>query len=145
MSHNEARDDGDILGLSSTNAPKAKKPRDDGDILGLGTQEDQADQDALVDEQSPVTDGIFGGLATECMTEEQLEGLVGLMSMSIDLRTVKAGMSEAGCPRMGKGSVIPKMVSEACKIYIAQLIELSVEERKDFVTGDAVSAKRYNL
>lgn len=139
-----ARDDGDILGLS---APRAKKPRDDGDILGACAQTEATpeDQDALIDEQAPVKDGFFGGIDPEFMTEEQLEGFVELMSMSIDLPAVKAGMSAAGCPRMSKKSVIPKMVSEACKIYVAQLVELSVEERRDFVAGDAMLAKRYNL
>lgn len=152
MTHRGPRDDGDILGMS---APRAKKPRDESDILGACAAQAQTpgatpeaapeDEDALIDEQAPARDGIFEGLDTTRMTEEQLEEIVQLMCMSINLPAVKQIMASAGCPRLPKTSVVPKMVSEACKIYIAQLVELSVDGRVDFLAGDSMLAKKYSL
>lgn len=99
----------------------------------------------MIDEKTPVKEGPFEGVDTACMTEQQLEDLVQLMSMRIHLPSVGHIMSEAGCPRRGSKGVIPKMVSEACKIYMRELIQMSVEGRVDFVSGDAIFGKRYCL
>ena len=146
MAANRARDDGDILGLQAPKAKRDCKPNDDGDILGLCQSKTRSsDDDAMIEEKTPVQEGPFEGIDTACMTEQQLEDLLHLMSTSIHLPSVGHIMSEAGCPRRGSKGVMPKMVSEACKIYMRELIQMSVERRVDFVSGDAMFAKRYNL
>lgn len=150
MAGNRARDDGDILGMQAPNAKRNCKPHDDGDILGLCQSKTQRGdepgvEDAMIDEETPVQEGPFEGIDTACMTEQQLGDLVHLMSMSIHLPSVGHIMSEAGCPRRGSKGVMPKMVSEACKIYMRELIQMSVERRVDFVRGDAMFTKRYSL
>lgn len=146
MAGNRPRDDGDILGMQAPNAKRNCKPHDDGDILGLGRSKTRSgDDDAMIEDKTPVQDGPFEGIDTAGMTEQQLEDLVHLMSTSIHLPSVGHIMSEAGCPRRGSKGVMPKMVSEACKIYMRELIHMSVEERVDFVRGDAMFAKRYSV
>ena len=138
MAGNRALDDGDILGLR---APKAK--RNCGDKTR--SSDESGVEDAMIEEKTPVQEGPFEGIDTALMTDHQLEDLLHLMSTSIHLPSVGNIMSEAGCPRRGSKGVMPKMVSEACKIYIRELIQMSIEGRVDFVSGDAMFAKRYNL
>lgn len=146
MAGNRARDDGDILGMQAPKAKRNCKPHDDGDILGLCQSKTRSgDDDAMIEEKTPVQEGPFEGIDTAWMTEQQLEDLLHLMSTSIHLPSVGHIMSEAGCPRRGSKGVMPKMVSEACKIYMRELIQMSVEGRVDFVCGDAMFAKIYSL
>jgi len=152
MAGNRARDDGDILGLQAPKAKRSCKPHDDGDIIGTcqsgGREGDSAggdDQDAMIEEKTPAKEGPFEGINVTRISEQQLEDFVHVMTLNIHLPSVGKIMSEAGCPRKGTTGVIPKMVSEACKIYMRDLIEMSNESGVDFVRGDAMFAKRYNL
>lgn len=131
-----AGDDGDILG---------SKTRDDGDILGISNTCENSTKDEMVAPKPPPREGIFAGLDTASLSEEQLAGLLEVMAMNVDLPSVKKIMLEGGSPRLPKTSVVPAMVSEACKVYLRELVQLSVVDGIDFVLGDSILSKKYRL
>lgn len=136
-------------------------PVDDGDILGLalsgagtaGGQERQERDTDMVADAPPRHEGIFGSLRVDELTEAQISGVLRVQSMGIDNGTVTRIISETARRTMGTvgtaksqlSSVIPKMVSEACKIYIHEMIELGVEDGADFVEADSIISTKYGL
>lgn len=136
LSSCRANDDGDILGVANAKAVR---------VSPNTNATEQAELDTLVDSQPRVRDGIFAGLDTESLSEQQLDGLLEVMSMNLDMTSVKKIVHDAGAPRLRSTSIIPKMVSEACKVYLRQLIELSLDQGIDIVQADAILEKKYRL
>lgn len=115
---------------------------DDGDILGISNNNTK---DEMVAPKPPPRDGIFAGLDTASLSEEQLAGLLEVMAINLDLPSVKKIMLESGCPRLPKTSFLPAMVSEACKVYLRELVQLCVVDGVDFVQGDSILSRKYRL
>lgn len=124
-----ARDDGDILGLRFPQPREQKKT--------------EQEEDALIEESAPAREGIFGGIDHASLPDEQLLSLIDLMSTDLHLPSIKELVSPSGDPPVPQ--VVLKMVSEACKIYITELTELARFEGKDYIEGDVILSRKYNL
>ncbi|CAN0367871.1 unnamed protein product [Ectocarpus sp. 6 AP-2014] len=121
--------------------------RDDGDILGSPQprehKETEQEEDALIEESAPRTNSIFGATDQASLPHDQLLRLIELMSAELHLPSIEAIVSPNGDPSVPK--IVLKMVSEACKIYISELTELARFEGKDYIEGDVILSRKYNL
>lgn len=120
------------------------KTRDDGDILGVA-QTKRDPEDEMVASAPTPREGVFGRLDTGSYSEEQLAGLLEVMAMNVDLPSIKKIMLESGSPRLSGTSVAPAMVSEACKVYMRELLRMWVVDGTDFVKGDSILSKKYRF
>jgi len=100
--------------------------------------------DALVESPTP-GESIFGLMDADAMSEEKLEGVIALMSMRICTKSIGEIMQEAGAPLPKRDAVVTRMVSEACKIYMHELIQLWFEDGADFLDADSTLSKKYRL
>ena len=130
-------DSGDILGLAEANV-NSRRTLD-------GAANKGREKDALVDSKPRVRDGVFGGLDVELLSETQLSRVLELDSKRIDLKEITRLLRANGTPAVSKTGVIPKMVSEACKIFIFEVVRLSREENIDLLSASALISRRYRL
>lgn len=120
-------DGGDILGLAFVGVPPVESDR--------GT-EVESDDLKIVAEAPPRQEGIFGSMQVEGVAEEDIGRVLQLNSMDIDIETVESIVFDAGAPP--SEGVIAKMVSEACKLYIHEMIRLGAEEGLGLLEADSV-------
>lgn len=117
---------------------------DDGDILRMVQTKGDTDDEMIASKPKP-RDGIFTGLDTACHSEDKLAGLLEVMALSIDLPSIRKIMRDSSSLRLPATSAVPAMVSEACKVYLRELVQLSVVEGIDFVRGDSMLSKKYRI